>query len=278
MLHLGDFNELQVARFVPFGLYLASSDGDILLPQKYVPEGTQEGDWLRVFVYRDSEDRIVATTLEPQATVGHFAVLTVKQTSDFGAFLDWGLEKDLMVPFKQQRERMQVGEKYTVYVYLDETTDRIVGTSKIYPYLEGDARELEINQPVELLVIEETDLGFRVIVDEAYLGMLFSNELFRPVAIGERLSGFVKNIRADNKVDVSLQKLGMDEVDSAKQTILELLEREEGILRLTDSSDPADIKAQLAMSKKLFKKAVGGLYREGQITLEPDHIRRTEKQ
>lgn len=275
MVDLGNYNELEIAREVDFGVYLTSEDGDILLPAKYVPEGAQVGDFVRVFVYRDSEDRVIATNLEPYATVGEFACLTVKDVTPFGAFLDWGLEKDLLVPLHNQRDKMLKGRKYCVYIYLDDTTDRIVATSKIGKYLQNENIELTEGQEVQLMVAAFTDLGYNVIIDGKYMGLLYRNEVFKNLQIGDKTTGYVKSIRPDNKIDVSLRKPEADtfsHMDEAAEKIMQQLHQRGGTLYLTDSSSPDEIYDILGISKKMFKRGIGSLYKAGHIALHPDHI------
>ncbi|PRY13680.1 hypothetical protein CLV24_10550 [Pontibacter ummariensis] len=276
MVDLGDYNELEIAREVDFGVYLASEDGDILLPGKYVPKDARVGDHLRVFVYRDSEDRMIATTLEPYATVGEFACLTCKDTSPFGAFLDWGLEKDLLVPLNNQKDKMQVGRKYCVYLYLDETTDRVVATSKLGKYLQNDQIQLTENEEVQLLVAGFTEIGIKVIINNAYMGILYKNEVFQDLHLGDKLTGYIKTIRPDNKIDVTLRKPGTTqkaESDEASDKIMRVLQQGNGWLPLSDNSSPEDIYKAFGMSKKTFKRAIGGLYKAGKIELASDSIR-----
>ena len=272
MVDIGDYNELEIIKEVDFGVYLDSDDGEILLPLKYLPQNYRVGDTLRVFIYRDSEDRIIATTLEPKAKVGDFAALEVKQTTDYGSFLDWGLEKDLFVPFKNQRDKMQPGRKYLVYVYLDENSDRLVATAKYEKYLNKNPEKLTEGEEVELMVAEFTDLGTKVIINQEYSGILYKNEVFRPLEPGEKLTGYIRKIREDQKIDVSLQKTGYAEILDAAGQILNKLQASGGNLPLTDNSSPEDIYATLGMSKKTFKKAIGHLYRAGTILLLPDAI------
>jgi predicted RNA-binding protein (virulence factor B family) len=278
MLALGDYNDLEVARAVDFGLYLTSDDGDLLLPSKYVPEGTQIGDRLRVFVYRDSEDRLIATNLEPLAKVGEFAALTVRDVSSNGAFLDWGLEKDLFLPYRNQRQALRVGQRATVFVYIDETSDRIVASSKWEKYLPQQEFTGQPGDEVQLFVAQDTDLGYTVIVNGAHLGLLYHNEVFRPLRLGDKLPGYVRQIRADGKLDVSLQKAGYDEALAATETILTVLRANGGTLPLSDKSEPDDIYRRLGMSKKVFKKALGTLYKRGQVQLGPDETRLLEQE
>lgn len=211
MVDLGNYNELEIAREVDFGVYLTSDDGDILLPGKYLPEGAKVGDKLRVFVYRDSEDRMIATTLEPYATINEFACLTCTDETPFGAFLDWGLEKDLLVPLNNQKNKMQVGRKYCVYVYLDESSDRVVATSKLGKYLHNEDIKLSEGDEVQLLVAGLTDIGMKVIINGEYMGILYKNEVFQDLRIGHKTTGYIKLIRPDNKIDVTLRKPGINQ-------------------------------------------------------------------
>lgn len=271
MLALGDYNELEVARAVDFGLYLTSEDGDLLLPGKYVPEGTQIGDMLRVFVYRDSEDRLIATTLEPLAKVGEFAALTVRDVSSIGAFLEWGLEKDLFLPYRNQRRNLRPGERETVYIYLDDTSDRIVATAKWERQLPDEPFPGQPGDEVRLFVADETDMGFKVIVNDKYQGLLFHNEVFRPLRLGDTPTGYVRQVRPDGKLDLSLQRAGYDEALAAADQLLEALQKApNGTLALGDKSEPDDIYRRLGMSKKVFKKALGTLYKRGQVQLFPE--------
>lgn len=272
MVAIGDYNDLEIIKQVDFGVYLDSEDGEILLPAKYLPAQYQLGDRIRVFVYRDSEDRIIATTLEPKARVGDFAALPVKDATNYGAFLDWGLEKDLFVPFSNQRDKMQPGRTYLVYLYLDENSDRIVATAKYEKYLRQDSPQLSEGQEVDLLVAGFSDLGIKVIINNQYLGMLYKNEVFRPLSVGEKTRGYIRKIREDHKIDVSLQKAGYEEVTDAADLVLDKLKAAGGKLALSDKSSPEEIYAALGMSKKTFKKAIGSLYREGKITLSEASI------
>ncbi|MEJ8803077.1 CvfB family protein [Pontibacter sp. H249] len=276
MVELGDYNELEIAREVDFGVYLTSEDGDILLPTKYIPEGARVGDKIRVFIYRDSEDRMIATNLEPFATVGQFACLTCTDVTPFGAFLDWGLEKDLLVPLNNQKDKMQVGKKYCVYLYLDEASDRVVATSKLGKYLHNEHIELTEGEEVQLLVAGYTDLGIKVIINNAYMGMLYRNEVFQDLRLGDSTTGYIKHIRHDNKIDVTLRKPGATqkmESEEASDKLLRLLKEGRGWLPLSDNSSPEDIYQTLGMSKKTFKRAIGGLYKAGLITITEDSIR-----
>lgn len=274
-MEVGKYNTLQVLRATSVGLYLGDAEGnDVLLPHKYIPENIEMGVELEVFIYRDSEDRLIATTLTPAILRDQFAVLEVVATSSIGAFLDWGLEKDLFVPFKEQNHKLQKGQWVPVYLYLDEETDRLVASAKINKFFRNDEiTELEENQKVDILVFEKTDLGYNVVINNRYKGLIYENEIFRRLAWGDTTTGYIKNIREDGKIDVSLQPLGFRNArDENSRIILEKLGSNGGVLHLSDASDPMDIQEQLGMSKKAFKKTIGGLYREGLITISEASI------
>lgn len=273
MLEIGKYNTLEVVKHVDFGIYLDSDKGEILMPLKYVPEGTELGDQIEAFIYKDSEDRLIATTLHPKAVVGDFAALKVKQITNAGAFLDWGLEKDLLVPHAEQHRPMQEGKTYVVKVCLDPKTERIIAISKLSAFVSKDPSELEPGQQVRLMVYEETDLGFMALIDLKFRGILYKNEVFRHLSVGDELDGFVKKVREDLKVDLTLKKFGYSEVGDAKDIVLTLLRENGGVMPVSDSSSPEKIKAHFEMSKKVFKKAIGALYKEGKIDLEENSIR-----
>ncbi|UOQ76040.1 S1-like domain-containing RNA-binding protein [Hymenobacter sp. 5516J-16] len=272
-MNLGDFNELEVAREVDFGMYLTSDDGDLLLPRKYIPAGTHVGDVVRVFVYRDSEDRLIATNLEPYARVGQFAALTVRDVTPTGAFLDWGLEKDLLLPYRNLRRTLRPGERATVFVYLDEATDRIVASAKWEWFLSSDPFPGKAGDAADLFVAEETDMGYKVIVDGTHQGLLYHNEVFKPLRLGDVHTGYIRQVRPDGKLDLSLQRPGYDEAVAAAETLLAALRQAGGTLPLGDKSEPDDIYRRLGMSKKIFKKALGSLYKQGMVELEPEQTR-----
>ncbi len=270
---LGKKNTLKILRGTGVGMFLGDDEGnDVLLPKKYVPESAIVGDDIEVFIYRDSEDRIIATTLEPKIQLNEFACLQTMAVTQIGAFLDWGLEKDLFVPFREQNKKMEVGKWYTVFLYLDEDTDRLVASCKVNRYFEKENIDLAIGQEVDLLIFEETDLGLNAIINNKYKGLLYENEIFQRVKIGTSTKGFIKNIREDNRVDLSLQKQGYENVEPNAQRILEKLKANNGFLDITDKSDAQYVMYQLEMSKKTFKKAVGALYRQRIIRLEEDGI------
>jgi predicted RNA-binding protein (virulence factor B family) len=270
-MRLGDFNDLEIAREVSIGFYLTSDDGDLLLPEKYRPVGAHVGDTIRVFVYRDSEDRLIATTLEPLAVVDSFAALSVRDVGAPGAFLDWGLEKDLLLPHANQRHAVQVGERVLVYVYLDEATDRLVASAKWQQFLSPEPFDGAEGASVQLLIAEETPLGYSVIVNGTHPGLLYSNEVFRPLRTGELLPGHLRQIRPDGKLDVRLGQAGYDEVETAANLVLAALRaRPDGRLPLGDKSLADDVYRRLGVSKKVFKKALGSLYKQGLVDLGPE--------
>ena len=275
MIAIGKHASLEVIKETDFGVYLDGGPfGEILLPNYAVPKGTKKGEELSVFIYCDSEDRIIATTLEPKAIVGDFAFLSVKAVGEYGAFLDWGLSKDLFVPFREQLVRMQKGASYLVYVYLDEQTDRIVASSRLNRFVKMTSEGINADEEVDLIVAQQTDLGYKVIVNETYWGMLFRNEVFRKIQIGDRIKGFVKQVREDKKLDIVLQKQGYtNEVENTTTSLLQAITQNDGFLPLTDKSPPQDIYAQLQMSKKAFKRAVGALYKQKKIAIEKKGIR-----
>jgi predicted RNA-binding protein (virulence factor B family) len=273
-MRLGDFNDLEIAREVSIGFYLTSDDGDLLLPEKYRPVGAHVGDTIRVFVYRDSEDRLIATTLEPLAVVDSFAALSVRDVGAPGAFLDWGLEKDLLLPHANQRHAVQVGERVLVYVYLDEATDRLVASAKWQQFLSPEPFDGAEGASVQLLIAEETPLGYSVIVNGTHPGLLYSNEVFQPLRTGELLPGHLRQIRPDGKLDVRLGQAGYDEVETAANLVLAALRaRPDGRLPLGDKSLADDVYRRLGVSKKVFKKALGSLYKQGLVELQPEETR-----
>jgi predicted RNA-binding protein (virulence factor B family) len=274
MVRIGKISTLEVVKFTEQGAYLDGGPyGEILMPKRYVSESLSEGDDVEVFIYYDSEDRIVATTEKPFVKVGEFAPLEVVETTKFGAFLDWGLPKNLLVPFREQKLKMEAGKKYLVYVYVDEKSGRIVGTAKIDKFLEKGFGDLAEGDKVELLIASKTDLGVNAIVEGKYQGILYENELFKPVKTGDVISGYIKKIRDDDKIDLTLEKIGYDKVDPAQEQILEKMNKNNGFLPFNDKSDPGVIKKELAMSKKTFKKAVGALYKSRKISIEENGIK-----
>ena len=269
----GVFNLLSAKRRTLNGYYLIDDENvEVLLPNKYVPTGMKPGDEISVFIFKDSEDRLTATTIEPYILLNEFAVLEVVDVNPVGAFLDWGLEKDLLVPYSEQASKMAVGKSYPVYLYLDDKTQRLVATSKTNKILEKEEITVKVGEEVDLLICNSTDIGINVIINNIHEGLLYDNELFQAVTPGERVTGFIKNIRPDNKIDVSLQKQGYSNVEPNAEKILIGLKDNNGFLNLTDKSDPIIILAKLEMSKKTFKKAIGSLYKQKLIRIEEDGI------
>lgn len=273
MIALGKYNNLEILRDTTVGLFLGDDEGnDVLLPNKYVPEEFEIGDRIEVFCYLDHEERIVATTLVPYVTVDQFQLLQVAEVNEYGAFMDWGLEKHLLVPFREQRNKMQEGQWYVVYCYLDEKTDRLVASNKLDKFLSNDDLTVNALDEVDLVVTRLTDLGWEVIINHKHKGLVYSNEIFKKVAVGDKIKGYVKNIRPDNKIDVSLQPIGYKCLEPAANLIYDKLVSNGGVLNLHDKSDPEDIKRILQMSKKTFKKGIGALYKERKIEIKPDSI------
>ena len=278
---IGKNVNLEVLRSTEIGLFLDTEDRNyngILLPKRYVPSGVEVGDFMDVFIYRDSEDRIIATRLDPYIRVGEFAYLNVNKVESYGAFLDWGLPKDLFVPVSQQRSLMINDGYYLVYAYLDKQTDRIAATAKVHRHLQNEAEDLELGQEVEVLICDETDLGVRVIVNNKFWGLLYHNEIFQNLSEGQKTIGYIKTIRLeDHKLDITLKKEGMAEVKDARSLIIEALHDANGFLPLNDKSAPETIYEELEMSKKVFKKAIGNLYKDKMITIKRDGIHLAEQ-
>lgn len=278
MINIGQFNTLTITRFTDHGAYVDGGEvGEILVPKAYVTKSMRPGDTLDLFVYLDQLERLVATTEQPLATVGDFAYLEVAWVNEHGAFLNWGVMKDLFVPFRQQKRTMEVGESYIVFVDIDEETGRLMATAKIDKYL-YPAREhyYHRGEEVELLVWQRTELGLKVIVDNRHAGLVYNDQLFAPEPkTGDRLRGTVVNVRPDGRIDVSLQRLGKSRFRDFAEVLYEELQAEsEGFLPFTDKSSSDDISARFGVSKKTFKRAVGTLYREKKIILEEGGIRK----
>lgn len=269
---IGQYNDLTILRFTAPGAYLGDEEGnDVLLPGKYATDDMKEGDIINVFLYKDSEDRIVATTETPLITIDGFAFLKVIEVTAFGAFLDWGLEKDLMVPFKEQNQLMEDGKYYLVTLQLDTLTDRLFASTKVNRYMKECNDEDILNQEIDILIGDTTDLGIKVIVDDKYSGIIYRNDVSKLVRRGSYDKGFVYNIREDGKVDVRFTKEGFEKFDEAAEGLLTLL-KERKILYLSDKSDPDSIREQVGMSKKLFKQAIGKLYKARAIKINDGSI------
>ena len=272
-IELGKFNRLEVVKEVDLGMYLDGGDeGEILLPARYVPEGCQIGDILNVFLYLDNEERLIATTLTPLVQVGEFACLEVAWVNQFGAFLNWGLMKDLFVPFSEQKMKMQVGKKYIVHAHLDDESYRIVASAKVDRYLSKEKAEYQPGEEVNILIWQKTDLGFKAIIENKFGGLLYDSEIFQPLHTGMVLKAYVKQIREDGKIDLVLQKLGFEKVDDFSKTLLEYIREHDGYTPLNDKSPADDIYAAFGVSKKTFKKAVGDLYKKHLVVLQEDGI------
>ncbi len=277
MLKLGEYNMLEVVRERDQGVYLCDEEGnDVLLPNKYVPEEFKIRDVLKVFVYLDSSERIVATTLDPYVTVNSFAYLKCTNVSEIGTFLDWGLEKDLFVPFKEQASKMRVGSWYLVYAYLDEKTDRLVASSKTNAFLDNSLVLLSSYDEVDLIASHASPQGWNMIVNQKHLGLVYADEIFQKLTPGDQLKGYVKKVRPDGKIDLTLQRHGFRGIEPNAAQILKELEANGGFIDLNDKSDPEDIKEVFQLSKKSFKKAIGTLYKARKITIEKDGIRLVE--
>ena len=274
MLQIGKFNELEITHRVDFGLYLdGGEEGEILLPLRYATQDMKPGDKINAFIYRDSEDRLIATTEKPYAHVGDFAFLRVNATNNVGAFLDWGLPKDLLVPFREQKVRMVPGRSYTVYVYLDDETQRIVASAKLQKFLDNKIPDIKAGDEVKARIYQRTELGYNVIVNDLFSGLIYHNEIFSEVNIGELHHATVKTVRADGKIDLVLGKSTRNRVNDLADDILDYIEECGGRISLNDSSSPEEIRETFQCSKKDFKKAIGALFKAKQIVIENDGIR-----
>ncbi|MEI6313137.1 MAG: S1-like domain-containing RNA-binding protein [Bacteroidota bacterium] len=267
MIEIGKYNTLQVDKLVDFGLYLTDGESAILLPKKWVLRDMLPGKEVKVFVYKDNEERPIATTMTPYAEVGQFAFLKVKEINDFGAFLDWGIEKDIFVPFREQGIDMQVGRSYTVFLYIDSITERVTASAKLQKFLSKEEYDFIEHDAVDILVAKKTDLGYEAIINNQFKGLLYDNEIFEPIRVGETRRAYVKKIRPDGKIDLNLQGKGFGISADARDILLEKLRANNGFLALHDGSDPEQIQAVMNMSKKAFKKAVGGLYKDKLIEI-----------
>lgn len=276
MLEIGKYNTLTILRDTKVGLFLGNTTDDkddILLPNKYVPKVFEIGEEITVFVYLDHEERPVATTLQPYILVNEFALLRVNYINQIGAFMDWGMEKDILVPFKEQARPMEKGKRYLVYLYLDEKTNRLVASSKTNQFLSNENITVEKGEEVDLIVSHITELGINVIINEKHKGLLYKDEVYdESIRTGDRAVGYIKNIRPDGKIDVSLQKQGYENIEPNAEKIVDELRASRGFLRLNDNSHPEDIKTVLKMSKKTFKKAIGSLYKDKLIEIKDDGI------
>ncbi len=271
-MELGLTNTLKIRRFTPHGAFLGDGQGnEVLLPKKYLTDAMKQGEDIEVFLYKDSEDRPVATTETPLVKRNEFACLHVKDVNQAGAFLDWGLEKDLFVPFKEQTRKMKPGHWHLVYVYLDPKTDRLMASAKVYQHADKEP-ELKEGDPVEIIVGPTNEHGIQVIANGKHLGLLYENEVFENLLMGEKKQAFVKTVREDGKLDLSLRKTGMDQLQDGTSVIIEALSNNGGQLPIHDKSDPEEIQSLLHMSKKNFKRSLGILYKQGKVVIHEDHI------
>ena len=272
-IELGDYNELEVVKFVDFGLYLdGGEEGEILLPLRYVPENVKEKDILRVFIYLDNEERLVATTLEPYIKIGEFASLKVSWVNRFGAFLDWGLMKDLFVPFREQKMKMEQGKEYFVHCYIDEESYRIVASAKIEHFLSKEIPTYQDGDSVNIVIWQKTDLGFKAVIENKYSGLIYANEVFQPIHSGMKMEAYVKHVREDGKIDLELQREGFKKVDDFSESLLHYIKEHNGSITINDKTDAEEIYSEFGVSKKTFKKAVGDLYKKKLIVLCKDGI------
>ena len=275
MIEQGKHIELKIVKRATFGLYLADESGEeVLLPNKYCGEDMKPGDDIAVFVYKDSEGKKIATTLTPKIHLHEFALLKVSAVTGVGAFLDWGLEKELMVPFREQKQKMEVGRWYIVYLDLDMKSDRLYASNRVERFLQNDPITVKEGEEVALVVLQKTDLGYSVIINHKHKGLLFDNEIFQDIRVGDRLKGHVKKIRDDNKIDISIQPIGFRKAnDSNSQLILKSLQENNGFLAISDKSSPEEIYSLLGISKKAFKKSLGALYKQKLVEIQPEGIK-----
>lgn len=273
MKEIGHFVELEAIKTTPQGIYLITDEQkEILLPNKYIPRNLEIGDKIEVFVYTDSEDRPIATTLTPKVKINQVALLKAVDVNDFGAFFDWGVEKHLLVPFAEQFVKVEKEKNYIIYLYKDEVTNRMVGTTKYSRFLKNNVVELNIGDKVKFMVSGQTDIGYKVIIEQKYLGMIYKNEVFTTIRLGDELVGYVRAIREDNKVDVSLNSSSIDEIEVLANKIYEKLLKEKGSINISDKSNPDEIYQMFQVSKKAFKRAIGILYSDRKIEINPNSI------
>lgn len=275
-IKVGEYNTLPVARAFDFGMYLGEDKDVVLLPKRFVPHGVKPGDTLNVFVYHDSEDRLIATTQRPMGIVGDILNLKVVSVTKQGAFMDWGLMKDLFVPKSKQLMGMRVGGHYIVKIYLDEMTGRVAATEKIEPFLSNEQLTVKEQEPVNLLVYRRTDIGYVVIINNQHTGVLHFNDIFQEIQVGDSLKGYIKNIRENNKIDVAVGKMGYQRVEDEAGKVMRLLKENKGFLPYNDKSSPEDIYAFFGMSKKTFKMTTGNLYKSRQILFTETGIKLVE--
>jgi uncharacterized protein len=276
-IKVGEYNILPVARAFDFGLYLGEGKDVVLLPKRFVPHGVEVGDTLKVFVYHDSENRLIATTQQPIGIVGDIVNLKVVSVTKLGAFMDWGLMKDLFVPKSKQLEGMRVGGYYMVKIYLDEQTGRVAASEKIEHFLSNEQLTVKEQEPVDLLVYRRTDIGYVVIINNRHTGVLHFNDIFQEIQVGDSLKGYIKNIREQNKIDVAVGKMGYQRVEDEAGKVMRLLQENNGYLPYNDKSSPEDIYEFFGMSKKTFKMTTGNLYKNRKIIFTQTGIKAAEE-
>lgn len=275
MAQLGQINHLKIVRKVDFGFYLDGENlGEILMPKRYIFPEMKIGDTIDVMVYLDGEERLLATTEIPFAQVGDFAYLKVNKIENVGAFLDWGLSKELLVPFSEQKVKMEEGKSYVVHVYIDKITDRITGSMKLEKFINKEKPEYTINQEVDLLIWTLTDVGYKAIINNQHIGVIYKNEIFRKISNGQKMKGYIKKIRDDDKIDLTLDKIGYTKIDSFAQLILNAIEKSGGFLPYNDKTDPEIIYNIFGISKKVFKQSIGNLFKQRYIEITPEGIKK----
>ncbi len=279
MIKIGQNNSFEVVKVMDFGVFLDGKEfGNILLSSRYVPENTKLGDQVDAFIFYDSEREVVATTETPIAQVGQWGVMNIVGANSYGAFADWGIvKKDLLIPFSEQINRLDEGQNVLVYVYTDNASGRIVGTTKFNRYLDKTAVNYQAGREVDLLIAEVTDLGYKAIVNGEHWGLIFKTEAYGKLFIGKKLKGYIKNVRSDGKIDLSLQKIGTEKMDDLSEKVMSSLNKKDGFIPVSDKSTPEEIFAVFRTSKGTFKKTIGGLYKQGLITIEKEGIRLIEK-
>lgn len=274
MAEIGKLNNLIALKNVEFGVYLDGEElGEILLPKKYIHNDLSPGDVIEVFIYRDSENRLIATTEKPIAVVDEFAFMKVVSVTKFGAFVDWGLPKNLMVPYREQKNILEEGRSYVVYVYLDEKSQRLTGSTKLDQFLDISPIEFKEGDEVELLIYDKTNIGFKAIIEETHSGIIYDNEVFQKLEIGQKVKGYIKKIREDHKIDLRLQKSGYDNINEVMEKILEKIKEENGFMPINDKSPPQVISDTFGISKKTFKKSIGALYKQRLIVMDENGIK-----
>lgn len=274
MAEIGKLNNLIALKNVEFGVYLDGEElGEILLPKKYIHNDLSPGDVIEVFIYRDSENRLIATTEKPIAVVDEFAFMKVVSVTKFGAFVDWGLPKNLMVPYREQKDILEEDKSYMIYIYLDEKSQRLTGSTKLDQFLDITPFEFKEGDEVELLIYDKTNIGFKAIIEETHSGIIYDNEVFQKLEIGQKVKGFIKKIREDRKIDLRLQKSGYDNINEVMGKILEKIKEQNGFIPVNDKSPPEVISDTFGISKKTFKKSIGALYKQRLIVMDENGIK-----